>query len=331
MAGLRTGAAFACALLLAAAGHSEGRGLDVQGHRGARALRPENTLPAFARALELGVSTLELDLGLSRDGRLVVTHNPRVSHELCLDAKGKPLPDPGPRVRDLSLAELRGFDCGLLPADPERFPSPPHEPQPGTPMPTLGEVFELAKERGASGVHFNVEVKVDPHSEDTPAVLSIVRTAIEVVQRHGVLARTTLQSFDWSALRMAREIEPRLRTAALLAPDTVGPEWQSGLTLEEHGDALGLLRAARSYVDDFSPWWKLLVPGRAYAGRPVEAYQQAGFAVIPWTVNEPETMARLIDLGIDGLITDRPDLLMGLAKKLGLRVAPALSRARATR
>lgn len=303
----------------------------MQGHRGARGLRPENTLPAFARAIELGVSTLELDLGLSRDGELVVTHNPRVSADLCLDANGEPIAKPGPRVRELSLAELRAFDCGSLPADPERFPSPPHEPRPGTGMPTLGEVFELARERGAEGVHFNIEVKVDPGSEDTPAVLSIVRAVIEEVQRHGMLARTTLQCFDWSALRAARKIEPRLRTAALLAPDTLGPEWQAGLSLEEHGDALGLLRAARNFVDDFSPFWRQLVPGRAYAGHPVEAYQQAGFAVIPWTVNDLETMARLVDLGVDGLITDRPDLLMEMARERGLRVAPAPVRAPAAR
>ncbi len=294
--------------------------VDVQGHRGARGLLPENTLPGFALALDLGVSTLELDLGMSRDGALVVTHDPRLSGRICLGPDGQPLAEPGPLVRELTLQQLRGHDCGRLNPDPGRFPEPPRRNLPGTPMPTLGEVFDLVRQRGDEAVRFNVEVKLVPGSTETPAVAPFVHAVIDELERHGMLARTTLQSFDWSALAVARERAPQLRTAALLAEDTISPDWQAGLSQAEHGDALGLLRAARPFVDDFSPHWRGLVPGRGYLGRPVADYQAAGFAVIPWTVNDVPTMRRLIGLGVDGIITDRPDLLLDLAREEGLPI-----------
>jgi len=293
---------------------------DVQGHRGARGLRPENTLPAFEHALELGVSTLELDLGLSRDGQVVVTHEPRIEPGLCLDSHGEPLGVPGPRVLDLDLAELERFDCGLNP-DPQRFPEPPRRNLPGSRIPTLVEVFELVQSRGDREVRFNLEVKLEPGSPDTPEPARFVPLVLAVIERHGLLERCTLQSFDWKALRIAKTLAPALRTSALLgAPDTLGPVWQDGLALEDYGSVLRLLLAARAYVDDFSPYWEHLLPGQGYLGASVADYQRAGFRVLPWTVNDVPTMERLIDLGVDGIISDRPDLLLEVTRARGMRV-----------
>ncbi len=296
-------------------------GLDVQGHRGARGLLPENTLAGFEHALELGVTTLELDLGLSRDGVVVVTHDPRVDPGVCLDAEGQVLGAPGPRILDLDLAEIQRLDCGSLNPDPKRFPEPPRRNLPGARIPTLAEVFELVARRGDRRVRFNVEPKVEPGSADTPAPARFVDRVIDVIERHGVGERVTLQCFDWHVLRLAKARIPTLRTAALLgAPDTLDPAWQDGLALEDHGSVLRLLIAARAFVDDFSPHWSHLVPGRGYLGAPVSAYQRAGFGVLPWTVNDAPTMERLIELGVDGIITDRPDLLLEVARQRGVRV-----------
>ena len=299
------------------------RPLDVQGHRGARGLLPENTLPGFARALELGVSTLELDLGLSRDGALVVSHNPRVSPELCTHADGREIEGLGPRIQDLSLAELRRFDCGSKNPSPGRFPEPPRRNLPGTWMPTLGEVFELVRDQGDEDVRFNIEVKVAPGSADHPELEAIVQAVVQEIRAHQLLQRSTLQSFDWQALRLGKQLEPRLRTAALLAGDTLQKEWLAGLDPEGRDmlDLLDLLKAADAFVDDFSPYWEHLVPGKYYGGAAVSDYQEAGFPVIPWTINDEATLRRLISLGVDGLITDRPDLLMKIVQDERIPVA----------
>ncbi len=291
--------------------------IDVQGHRGARGLLPENTLPAFEHALELGVTTLELDLGRTRDGTLVVTHDPRIEPGVCLGPQGTPVAEPGPRIHELTLAEVQAFDCGSLNPDPARFPEPPRRAVPGARIPTLGEVLDLAARRGDDGVRFNVEVKVVPGSEDTPALEPFVAEVIRVLERHDVVARATLQSFDWRALAVAKRLEPRLRTVALLARDTLDARWLAGLEPERHDGVPGLLRAARSFVDDFSPSWRLLLP-RLGRGLDVAALQREGFQVIPWTVNDRATMERLLALGVDGIITDYPDRLLALLRDHGI-------------
>ncbi len=320
---LRHGA-LAAALLLGCSSAPETLGrtqpLDVQGHRGARALLPENTIPGFERALELGVSTLELDLGLSRDGVLIVSHDPRVSSKICVGEGGAPIAESGPRIRDLTLEELRRFDCGSQNPSPERFPEPPRQNRPGTPMPTLGEIFELTRALGDSRVRFNIEVKVAPGSPDHPDLRKIVTAAVEEIRAQNMVERSTLQSFDWEALKISKALEPRLRTAALLAGDTMKTEWLAGLDPTDL-DMLALLQAADDFVDDFSPYWEHMVPGRYFAGHSVSAYQEAGFPVIPWTVNDAEVMKQLIALGVDGLITDRPDLLMKIVQEHRIPVA----------
>jgi glycerophosphoryl diester phosphodiesterase len=257
---------------------------------------------------------------LSRDGQVVVTHEPRIEPGLCLDSDGTPLERPGPRVLDLELEQLQRFDCGLNP-DPQRFPEPPRRNLSGSRIPTLVEVFELVQSRGDREVHFNLEVKVEPGSPDTPEAGKFVPLVLAVIERHGLLERCTLQSFDWKALRIAKALAPGLRTSALLAaPHTLGPAWQDGLALEDYGSVLRLLLAVRAYVDDFSPHWRHLVTGQDYLDASVADYQRAGFRVLPWTVNDVPTMERLIDLGVDGIISDRPDLLLEVTRTRDMRV-----------
>ena len=224
-------------------------------------------------------------------------------------------------IHKLPLARLQRFDCGSRAFDAERFPTPPFEPEPGAKMPTLGEVFELARE---APVHFNIETKMDRQNPDSPPMDPFVGAVLGAIAEHDMLSRSTLQSFDWAALRYARTLEPGLRTAALFEPRTFhGKRWHAGYEMGPNEDVLDLLRAAQHFVTDFSPHWSVLLPGTHYGGQPVSAYQEAGFAVIPWTVNDPTVMEALIDLGVDGLITDRPDLLMEIVRKRGLKVAPA--------
>ena len=300
---------------------------DAQGHRGARGLLPENTLPAFRRALELGVTTLELDVGLTADDVLVATHNRRISGKLCLGAGGERLPQEGARVRDLSLAEIRELDCGSLNPDRGSFPEPPRRNLPGTPIPTLDEVFDLAAELDPE-VRFNIEIKHDPTVDDTAPLPEMVAALVERIAARGLIERATVQCFDWRALELVKGLEPRLTTAALLSPETLrGPggsasPWLNGLSLDDAGGtSVGLLTAARRHVDLFSPYWRQVLPGAyGYLGSTVEEIQQAGFPVVPWTVNPPERMEKLLDQGVDGLITDYPDRLLEILEARGIEV-----------
>ena len=309
------------AVALATACASPGHSFDAQGHRGARGLLPENTLPGFARALELGVTTLELDVGLSADGAVVVNHEPWVDPKRCLASDGARIEgERGPLLRDLGREALRAFDCGSLNPDPEAFPEPPRVDLPGTPMPTLHEVFALVAARGGD-VRLNVEIKAEPGDPDTRPLPEMVDATLAAIRRAGAVERTTLQSFHWRALALAKEREPGLRTAALVSPQNLDPAWLGGLDPDAHPDFLSLLRAA-PYVDELSPWWRQLVPGRFHLGHTVGEFQAAGYRVVPWTVNEPERMREMIALGVDGLITDYPDRLVAEVERAGLVLAP---------
>ncbi len=312
-----------CGSLDAAGGDRQpsGRPFDVQGHRGARGLLPENTLPAFERALELGVSTLELDLGVTRDREVVVTHDRRINPEVCRRADGSTILVPA-LLRELTLAEVQALDCGGLNPDPKRFPQPPRENVTGARIPTLREVFQLATDLRDHQVRFNVEIKIDPTVNDTVPIEEFVALVIGVVEEQGLESRVTIQSFDWRALELIRQQASDLQTAALLTPERAEPEWLNGLDPKAlGGTSLGLLRAARAYVDVFSPYWRLVAPGSpAYLDSSVAEIQAAGFPVVPWTVNSKRRMAKMLALGVDGLITDYPDVLIALLEERGIPV-----------
>lgn len=294
---------------------------DVQGHRGARGLLPENTLPAFERALELGVSTLELDVGVTRDGAVVVSHNAYVSPSICQHADGRRIAgEVGPLLRDLTLAQLREYDCGSLNPNAERFPEPPRESRPGATMPLLAEVFELVARSGDAEVRFNIETKLSPGDERTLPADAFVASVLGVVREQGVASRVSIQSFDWRALTLVKRSAPEIETVALLARDTFEPAWLDGLRPAEHAGVIGLLRAAAGAPAVLSPYWQMLLPHQREAAISVRDLQAAGFRIVPWTVNDAETMRIMLSLGVDGLITDYPDRLLEVLRSESIPV-----------
>lgn len=269
---------------------------DVQGHRGARGLAPENTLPAFRRALEEGVTTLELDLAVSADDALVVSHEPWFSHEICSHPDGRPVrAEEAERllIYRMPYAEVARFDCGRR--GHPRFPR--QQAQPAI-KPLLGDVFALAEAFAREApVRYNVEVKSRPawDGERAPGPEAFVRLLGAEVEAAGVAERLTLQSFDVRALRAARRLRLPVRLALLVEPEP-GREATPEALLEAGLEALGFV------PEDYSPEAGLVtaaVLGRAHA---------LGMRVIPWTVNDPGEMERLRALGVDGLITDYPDV-----------------------
>ena len=285
--------------------------IDVQGHRGARGLLPENSLAGFQHAIELGVSTLELDLGVTRDRVVVVSHDPRIHPKVCRHADGAAVEEPGPRLKDLDLVEVQAFDCGSLNPDRERFPEPPRQNLPGTPIPTLAEVFELGAPHDS--LRFNIEIKIVPGSDDTVPLDEFVELVLAEIQAHGLTDRVSVQCFDWRAFELVKRRDPQQQTVALLSPQTLDARWLAGLDPDAAGTALELLRAAPDVIDIFSPYWQQVVPASPnFAGSSVRELQEAGFPVVPWTVNERQQMSELLELGVDGLITDYPDVLIDL-------------------
>ena len=284
---------------------------DLQGHRGARGLEPENTLPSFARAIAAGASTLELDVGISADGAIVVAHDRRLNPEITRDASGAWIAAPGPRLRDLSLAEIKRFDVGVIRQDTAYARSFAGQgARPGTAMPTLAEVVALA---GAARPRFNIETKISPLApDDTRAAPDFARAVIAEIRRLGIADRTTLQSFDWRTLALVRRRAPGVATAALSAQrpdfDTVASgAWTAGLDLAAHGGSVPRLVQSLG-APIWSPNFRDLTPERLAEARAL------GLRVIPWTVNDPADIERLMAWGVDGLISDDPALVLRVLK-----------------
>jgi glycerophosphoryl diester phosphodiesterase len=301
--------------------------LDIEGHRGCRGLAPENTLAAFARALTLGVTTLELDTAVTRDGVVVVSHDSRLNPDLTRDAAGRWIDAPGPLIFQLPQAELRRYDVGRLrpgTAYAARFPE--QAPADGERFPTLAEVFALAGKAGDPSVRFNVETKLDPrHPDETPAPEPFVTAVLAAVRGAGMAKRVTLQSFDWRTLRLAQQAAPEIPTVCLTSQqggdDNVqvglpGPSpWLGGLDVDDFGGSVPrLVHAAGCRI--WSPNARDVAPAAV-----VEAHGQ-GLAVVVWTVDEEAEMDALIAAGVDGIISDYPDRLRRVAGRRGLALPP---------
>ncbi len=299
-------AVFALAPLLAS-------GFDLQGHRGARGLAPENTLPAFAAALTLGVGALELDTAITKDGVVVVSHDARLNPDITRGPDGRWLNPPTRAVRTLTLDDVEHFDVGRIkPGSEYGRLFPDQKRMDGVRMPTLAQVFQLARSAGNSEVRFNIEIKTSPENPaDTLAPEAFAKALLATIEHEGMAARVIVQSFDWRALKAVQALAPKIPTSYLSAQqrflDNIaagkaeGSDWTAGIQLRDHGSLPKMVKAAGGAI--WSPYHPEL------SADLVKEAHALGIKVIPWTVNKTEDMARLIDWGVDGLITDRPDFL----------------------
>jgi glycerophosphoryl diester phosphodiesterase len=299
-------------------------GVEVQGHRGARGLAPENTLPAFERALALGVDVLELDVAVTRDGVVVVSHDPVLNPNLTRGPDGRWLEAGGPAIHELTYDELARYDVGRLkPGSGYAQGYPDQVPADGARIPRLEEVYALARRTGDSRVRFNIETKVSPLAPDeTLAPEPFARALVAEIRRAGLARRATIQSFDWRTLQVVRREAPEIATVYLTARqgflDNVcanhatspascsDSPWTAGYQLREYGSVPRMVKAAGG--DAWSPFF-----GDLDADAVREAHA-LGLRVVAWTVNDPAAAGKLIEMGVDGLITDRPDRIIPLAR-----------------
>ncbi len=274
------------------------------GHRGARGLFPENTLEGFRAAAALGVDAIELDVALTADGVAVASHDPRLSAELTRGPDGAWLAAPGPLIRALPAAALARFDVGRArPGSTTAAAFPDQVPIDGARIPTLEATF------GVASVDFLVEMKTFPdHPGWTAPPAALAAAVLAAAERAGATARLTVESFDWRGLRHLGRIRPGLRRAWLTRQATVAAAalWWDGPRPEDFGGSVPRAVAAAA-----GPGGPPAVWAPEHVDLTADAIAEAhalGLRVIAWTVNAPADMARLIGWGIDGLVTDRPDL-----------------------
>jgi len=265
--------------------------IEVHGHRGARGVRPENTLAAFRYALEAGVNVLELDIQATKDDVLVVSHDPVINWQKCLSLEGMRARREI-AIRSLSLDEVRRYDCGSL-IDP-LFKE--QKRTDGEKIPTLKEVFSLLASYKSKNrkVFLNIELKSLPARPDlSPSPEKFASLLIELLRQHNMVKRTIVQSFDHRTLHAVRKLEPKISLAVL-----------TGKSTQDYARLLVELKA------------RIVSPNHLWITAPdVKSVHQLGGRVIPWTANKPSEWKRLINAGVDGIITDYPKRLIEFLKK----------------
>jgi glycerophosphoryl diester phosphodiesterase len=294
---------------------------DVEGHRGARGLAPENTLAAYRKAIAIGVTTIETDIAVTKDLVPVISHNPSLVPELVRDGTGKWLAAPGPSIHSLTLDELRRYDIGRLdPGTKYARQFPEQRPSDGERFPTLREVLQLVA--GArKPIRLNIETKLTPdNAGDTVDAATFVRVILDEVRAAKLVDRVTIQSFDWRSLMEVKRVAPDVPTSCLTiestgmntmarAADGKSP-WHAGLKDSDYRSVAALVAAAG--CSTWSMFWRNLTPAL------VADAHASGLEVLPWTLDDPADMQRLIDMGVDGIITDYPDRLRDIMTARGM-------------
>lgn len=271
--------------------------LDIQGHRGCRGLMPENSIPGFLKAIDMGVTTLELDVVISQDSQVVVSHEPFLSHQICRNARGESIAKEQERDYNLfqmTYEEIKACDCGssFHPGFPEQEKIALHKP-------LLSEVIQVAEAytqaTASEPLWYNIETKSHPDTDNTyhPEPEIFVDLLIGVIREKGVSERVTIQSFDPRTLKVAHQKYSDIQLV-LLVGDEQSPEF--------HLNRLGFI------PEVYSPHYRLVNEEL------VALCQEKGMKLVPWTVNDPEAIQQMLDLGVDGIISDYPDRVVALVK-----------------
>ena len=272
--------------------------LDIQGHRGCRGLYPENTIPAFIHALELGVNTLELDVCISKDNQVIISHEPFFNHEISLDPTGNEISEENEKSHNLfqlTAEQIKQYDVGLKP-----HPRFPYQKKLAATKPLLKELFTEAEKWGKANnktILYNIEIKRKPENDGIfhPPYETFTDLVMEVITASGLTNNIFVQCFDHKTLKYLHQAFPDQKTV-LLVEDT--------LPIENHLERIGFIPTI------YSPNESLVNPSLiAYC-------HKQGIQVIPWTTNDATMAEKLIKMGIDGIISDYPDMIIEVYESL---------------
>ena len=314
---------------------------DFEPHRGGRDARPENTLYSYAYAMELGATSIECDMQLTSDGHIVMSHNPILNPDITRDASGNYVPKGTYDIRRMTLDEIKQFDVGVMdPKNGEYYKlhgktQVTHDAK----IPTLEELMELIRDYGDQDVYLNIETKSYPDPEMGDAYTynantqKFVETFNRIVQQYGMEDRVVLQSFDWNTLAAMKKLNPRISLSALWqeqpswghsaeslrAFEQEKSPWLGGLDIKDFkGDPVKAAHAIGA--DVISPYYPEL------SKQQVEEAHQLGMKVVPWTVNDEKDMHMLLDMGVDGIISDKPWILRSVLEKRDVKLrTPAVN------
>lgn len=266
---------------------------DLHGHRGARGLYPENSIEGFLAAVDLQVNTLEMDVVISKDKQVVVSHEPWVSSVICWGLDDKPVAEgKALNIYQMTYDQISNYNCGS-----QLHPDFPLQEKLSTFKPKLSEVITEVEASAAAlevePMRYNIEIKSTPETDNEfhPEPKEFVELVLNVVNNGGIKPRTIIQSFDVRALQEVKRRDPSIPVALLIA-ETGG--------FERDLEKLGFT------PDIYSPNFHLV------NSKLVESCHQNGIKIIPWTVNEEEDMLEMLEMGVDGLITDFPDIALTL-------------------
>ncbi|MEM6516064.1 MAG: glycerophosphodiester phosphodiesterase [Bacteroidota bacterium] len=263
--------------------------MDIQGHRGCRGLLPENSIPAFKKAIDIGVSTLELDVVISKDKKVVVSHEPYMNHEIALKPNGDEISIENEKefnLYQMAYDSIKAYDCGS-----KVHPRFPQQKKMMVYKPLLSEMIQISEKQSNQAINYNVEIKSHPDYDGvyTPEVSEFVKLVLEVIVSEGVEERTSLQSFDLRALEEIYKQNPKIITAILIDEN------------EKISDKVSKLSFKPEII---SPFFALLNEEN------VAKFQKEDFKIVPWTVNKPEDIQAMLELKVDGIISDYPDLVI---------------------
>jgi glycerophosphoryl diester phosphodiesterase len=296
--------------------------IELLGHRGARGLAPENTLPGFACALAIGVSGFELDCAITRDGVVVIYHDAVLNPDITRAPDGKWLETTGLAISNLTYAELQRYDVGRIKPGSDysrRFPT--QQPVDGTRIPRLADLFTLMRNAGNDEVRFCLELKVSPLAPGrTAGPEDFARRVIAVVREGGVAQRASILSFDWRTLVATQEEAPEIPTVYLTAQQVwldnilaggVASPWTAPLHASRfRGSIPRMIKTAGGTA--WASYYEEMTLER------LEEARSLGLKIMVWTVNEEADMRRMIEWGVDGIISDYPDRLRKVAGELGI-------------
>ena len=265
--------------------------LDVQGHRGFRGLYPENSILAFKKALDIGVTTLELDVVISKDNKVVVSHEPFMNHIIALDAFGNDIAEADERsfnMYRMPYDSIKRYDCGT-----RKHPDFPFQNSEKVFKPLLGDVIDMAELKSNETIRYNIEIKSRPEYDGiySPQVQDYVKLVLDVIASKSVADRTVLQSFDLRALEVIKQQNKTIETVLLIDEDESIQTKLSKLSFRP---------------EIISPYFKLLDQ------QTVTKLQEQGYKIIPWTVNEVGDINLMIDFNVDGIISDYPNRVIQL-------------------
>ncbi|KAJ7071493.1 PLC-like phosphodiesterase [Mycena amicta] len=303
------------------------------GHRGGRGNAIENTLPGFAWGLIDGSTTLELDNGITKDGVVVVWHDEQILAEKCLDTSPATPGDPdfpyvGKFIVELTLAQLKTLDCGSQ----RQAHYPLQLTYPGTKISTLEEVFEFVECCDPEHlIRWNIESKVDPvHPNRTASVETFVKKQHEIFAKSLYRDSITFQSFDWRTLVYMQKLDKEIVTSALVEHDTTAiygsdlSPWLAGVDIHAFTGSFGAKLASAAHMINAT-----IISPSAYKSNlslatkdMVDRAHELGMLVKPWTVNSLDVAEEVLSWGVDGIITDFPNMVRRLVQTQGRPVAP---------